>query len=212
MPSPQVQEFVQVEHHVCEVDEGSRVDELADRLAQSLDGARSVVVGGEVPAPASNTTHEQYHGMVAKAKEYIVAGDVIQVVPSRRVAVPTLADPFGIYRALRALNPSPYMYFVHAADFDIVGASPEMLVRVEEGIVDTHPIAGTRRRGVDAAEDLVLEQELVTDEKERAEHVMLLDLGQILLRPEQKHAAVPAPCTLVQVLLGRLNIRLFYKR
>ena len=156
----------------------ARVDELADRLAQRLDGARSGVGGGEVPAPASNKTHEQYHDMVARAKEYIVAGDVIQVVPSQRLEIPLPGDPFDVYRSLRAINPSPYMYYLHLDDVDVVGASPEMLVRVEDGRVDTHPIAGTRRRGADAAEDRALEAELVASEKERAEHIMLLDLGR----------------------------------
>ena len=159
-----------------------KIDELAARLAEPLPHPHQMAASGEytgAPAePRSNKTVAQYHEMVEAAKELIVAGDIIQVVPSQRLRIPVRSAPFDIYRALRAVNPSPYMYFVHGADFDIVGASPEMLVRVEEGIVDTHPIAGTRRRGVDAAEDLVLEQELVTDEKERAEHVMLLDLGR----------------------------------
>ena len=156
----------------------TRVDELVARLAQPLDGARSVVGGGEVPAPTSNKTHEQYHAMVVRAKEYIVAGDVIQVVPSQRLALPLPGDPFDVYRSLRAINPSPYMYYLHLDDVDVVGASPEMLVRVEDGVVDTHPIAGTRRRGADAAEDAALEAELRGSEKERAEHIMLLDLGR----------------------------------
>ena len=155
----------------------ARVDELVERLAQSLDGARSAA-GGEVPAPVSNKTHEQYHDMVKRAKEYIVAGDVIQVVPSQRLEIPLPGDPFEVYRSLRAINPSPYMYYLHLDDVDVVGASPEMLVRVEDGRVDTHPIAGTRRRGADAAEDAALEAELVASEKERAEHIMLLDLGR----------------------------------
>ncbi|MCH7655318.1 MAG: anthranilate synthase component I [Chloroflexi bacterium] len=156
----------------------TRVDELVARLAQPLDSARSVVGGGEVSAPTSNKTHEQYHAMVVRAKEYIVAGDVIQVVPSQRLALPLPGDPFDVYRSLRAINPSPYMYYLHLDDVDVVGASPEMLVRVEDGVVDTHPIAGTRRRGADAAEDAALEAELRGSEKERAEHIMLLDLGR----------------------------------
>jgi len=159
-----------------------KIDELAARLAEPLPHPHQMAASSEdigAPGePQSNKTVVQYHEMVEAAKELIVAGDIIQVVPSQRLRIPVRSAPFDIYRALRAVNPSPYMYFVHADDFDIAGASPEMLVRVEEGIVDTHPIAGTRRRGVDAAEDLALEQELVTDEKERAEHVMLLDLGR----------------------------------
>jgi len=116
--------------------------------------------------------------MVVRAKEYIDAGDAIQVVPSQRFSRGTVAHPFSIYRALRTVNPSPYMYYLDLGGFQIVGASPELLVRVEDGAVTTHPIAGTRRRGKTPAEDLELEQELSSDEKERAEHIMLVDLGR----------------------------------
>jgi anthranilate synthase component 1 len=115
---------------------------------------------------------------VRKAQEYIVAGDIIQVVLSQRFERPTSAHPFDVYRALRAINPSPYMFYLDLGEVQLVGTSPEMLVRVEDGKIDYHPIAGTRRRGVDAAEDAALEVELRNDEKERAEHVMLLDLGR----------------------------------
>ena len=163
-----------------------RIDELADRLRRPLSAESGLVEadgeaaagGGAAVEPGSNKSIDEYHQMVNTVKEYIVAGDVIQVVPSQRLEVPVRAASFDIYRSLRAVNPSPYMYFLHLDDFDIVGASPEMLVRLEEGVVDTHPIAGTRRRGVDEAEDKALEEELVTDEKERAEHIMLLDLGR----------------------------------
>ncbi|MEX2374817.1 MAG: anthranilate synthase component I, partial [Dehalococcoidia bacterium] len=159
-----------------------RIDVLAERLAQPLSAPAPLETDGSDQSSAdkahSNKTVEQYHGMVEQAKEYIRAGDVIQVVPSQRLAVPVKSAPFDIYRALRAVNPSPYMYYLHLEDFDIVGASPELLVRVEDRVVDTHPIAGTRRRGADEAEDRALEEELRGDEKERAEHVMLLDLGR----------------------------------
>ncbi|MDA1215494.1 MAG: anthranilate synthase component I [Chloroflexi bacterium] len=156
-----------------------RIDRLVERLLTPLkpqipsNGAVS-----ELTPPNSNVTQERYHEMVQQSKDYIVAGDIIQVVPSQRLERPTKAAPFDIYRALRGVNPSPYMYFLHLDDFDIVGASPELLVRVEEGTVDTHPIAGTRPRGQDAATDVALEQELRDDEKEIAEHTMLLDLGR----------------------------------
>jgi anthranilate synthase component 1 len=134
------------------------------------------------PAPAepptSNFTAERYAAAVEHAREYIAAGDIFQVVPSQRFRRPTSADPFTIYRALRTINPSPYMFFLRTADGDLVGASPELLVRVQEGEVLTHPIAGTRRRGRDAAEDADLAAELSADEKERAEHLMLVDLGR----------------------------------
>jgi anthranilate synthase component 1 len=116
--------------------------------------------------------------MVEKMKHHIFEGDIFQGLPSVRVARPTKAAPFAIYRALRSINPSPYMYFLHLNDIHIVGASPEMLVRVEDGLISYHPIAGTRPRGKDAAEDKALEAELKNDEKERAEHLMLVDLGR----------------------------------
>jgi anthranilate synthase component 1 len=128
--------------------------------------------------PTSNITREQYHSNVARAKEYIAAGDIFQVVPSQRFIRPTSADPVTIYRALRTVNPSPYMFLLRTGEGDLVGASPELLVRVQEGEVLTHPIAGTRRRGRDLAEDAALADELLADEKERAEHLMLVDLGR----------------------------------
>jgi anthranilate synthase component 1 len=128
--------------------------------------------------PQSNFTKSDYEAAVRRAKEYIAAGDIIQVVPSQRFSCPVSVDSFEIYRALRMINPSPYMYFLKFNDFDIVGASPEMMVRVEDGIVQTVPIAGTRPRGTTAEEDAELEQTLLSDPKERAEHVMLVDLGR----------------------------------
>ena len=125
-----------------------------------------------------NMTREYYDGMVEKSREYIIAGDIIQTVVSQRMSRPTSAHPFQIYRSLRAINPSPYMYYLDLDGFQIVGASPELLVQVVDGQVAVHPIAGTRRRGRDEAEDLALEEELRNDEKERAEHIMLLDLGR----------------------------------
>ncbi len=128
--------------------------------------------------PVSNVTREQYHANVERAKEYIAAGDIFQVVPSQRFSRPTTADAVTIYRALRTINPSPYMFLLRMGEGDLVGASPELLVRVQEGEVLTHPIAGTRRRGRDLAEDAALAEELLHDEKERAEHLMLVDLGR----------------------------------
>jgi len=132
---------------------------------------------GEKPI-RSNLTQEQYEAMVRRIREYIIAGDCIQVVPSQRLSRPISAHPFDIYRALRTINPSPYMYYLHLGDFYIVGASPELLVRVEDGMVDYRPLAGTKRRGRDEAEDRALEEELKNDEKEQAEHIMLVDLGR----------------------------------
>lgn len=128
--------------------------------------------------PRHNTTQAEYEAKVRRAQEYIAAGDIFQVVLSQRVDRPTAADPFTIYRALRAVNPSPYMYFLQFGDFQIVGASPELLVRLEDGVVTNHPIAGTYPRGADEAEDAALAARLLADEKERAEHIMLVDLGR----------------------------------
>ncbi len=129
-------------------------------------------------AVSSNLSRAEFEAIVAQAKEYIFAGEIIQVVLSQRFARTTQADPFDIYRALRSINPSPYMYYLQLKDCHIVGASPELLVRVEDEVVSTHPIAGTRPRGKDPEEDSALEEELRHDEKECAEHIMLLDLGR----------------------------------
>lgn len=126
----------------------------------------------------SNFTKPTYEEAVRRAKEYIAAGDIIQVVPSQRFSRPVSVEGFDVYRALRVVNPSPYMYYLKFDDFEIVGASPEMMVRVEDGLVQTRPIAGTLPRGKTAEEDRELEQKLLSDPKERAEHVMLVDLGR----------------------------------
>ena len=128
--------------------------------------------------PVSNFSQEEFKAAVDKIKDYITAGEAIQVVLSQRMSQPTSASPFAIYRALRSINPSPYMFFLDCKDFHIIGASPEILVRVEDGAVMTRPLAGTRPRGNTAEEDARLEEELRSDEKERAEHIMLVDLGR----------------------------------
>ena len=160
-------------------DATGRIDEIIRRLQMPLSipmashGAPSQRLATE-----SNMTPEEFYDMVDQVKEYIVAGDVIQTVVSQRLSRPTTAEPFQIYRSLRTINPSPYMYFLELDGFQIVGASPEMLVQVENGMVSTNPIAGTRPRGSDKSEDDANEHELRTDEKERAEHIMLVDLGR----------------------------------
>ncbi|MCL4149070.1 UNVERIFIED_CONTAM: hypothetical protein GTU68_010271 [Idotea baltica] len=116
--------------------------------------------------------------MVDKAREYIAAGDIFQVVPSQRWKKPFALSPFALYRSLRRTNPSPYMYYLNFGGFQIVGASPEILVRLRDGTVTIRPIAGTRPRGETADEDLALEKDLLGDPKEVAEHLMLLDLGR----------------------------------
>src|SRR5215472_13216012 len=126
----------------------------------------------------SNYTRERFEEQVRSAKEYIAAGDIYQVVLSQRFEADVDGDPFTVYRALRHVNPSPYMYFIRMGGVSIVGSSPEMLVRVEGSHVETHPIAGTRPRGRSDAEDVRLAEELKRNDKERAEHVMLVDLGR----------------------------------
>ena len=126
----------------------------------------------------SNRTPGEFETMVHRALEYIRAGDIFQVVLSQRLSRYVNAAPFTVYRALRAINPSPYMFYLDLQDFQIIGASPELLVRVEDGEVTIHPIAGTRPRGTDRQSDLQLAEELKNDPKERAEHVMLVDLGR----------------------------------
>jgi anthranilate synthase component 1 len=148
-------------------------------------------LGGPVPRPAqppardrvapsfeSNMAREQFEAMVSRIIRYIYAGDAFQVVPSQRWSAPVPVEAFSIYRGLRAVNPSPYMYFLDFGDFEIAGASPEPLITVAGRRVATRPIAGTRPRGASADEDLRMAQELLADEKERAEHVMLVDLGR----------------------------------
>jgi anthranilate synthase component 1 len=128
--------------------------------------------------PTSNTTLAQYSANIAKAKEYILAGDIFQVVPSQRFSVPFHLPPFALYRSLRRLNPSPFLFFMDFGGFSIVGSSPEILVRLRDGKVTIRPIAGTRPRGKTPAEDAALAEELLADPKELAEHLMLLDLGR----------------------------------
>ncbi len=127
---------------------------------------------------SSRFTQPEYEQVVERIKQYTLAGDVMQVVPSQRMQLPFEAPPINLYRALRHLNPSPYMYFLDLGDFHIVGSSPEILARSEQGVVTLRPIAGTRRRGYTEAEDLAMEQELLADPKEIAEHLMLIDLGR----------------------------------
>ncbi|MEW6727147.1 MAG: anthranilate synthase component I [Bacillota bacterium] len=129
-------------------------------------------------APQSGGDRARFASMVRRTREYILAGDILQAVLSRRLAAPLQEAPLQVYRRLRSLNPSPYMFYLDAHDHVVLGASPEMLVRVEDGRVFTRPIAGTRPRGRDAAEDAALAAELLADPKERAEHVMLVDLGR----------------------------------
>ena len=130
------------------------------------------------PEPVSNTTPAEYKAMVARAKEYIRAGDAFQIVLAQRFSAPFTLPPFALYRALRRTNPSPFLFYLDYGAFALVGSSPEILVRARDGEVTIRPLAGTRRRGATPEEDQALERELLADPKERAEHLMLLDLGR----------------------------------
>jgi anthranilate synthase component 1 len=177
----------------------ARLDAVVADLAKPLQGSAG-------PHENPNLTHSlqspvdraAYGRMVQAAKTYIRAGDIFQVVPSHRFAMPFERDPFALYRSLRRTNPSPFLFYLAYPDFTLVGSSPEILVRLRDGKITIRPIAGTRRRGATPAEDLALEAELLADEKERAEHLMLLDLGRndvgrvAMLRDEGRNSA-PAP-------------------
>ena len=154
-----------------------RIAEVRERLAGPLPRPQP---HAERPEPVfePNMPREAFEGMVARIIEYVHAGDAFQVVPSQRWSAPSPVEPFSIYRGLRAVNPSPYMYFLDFEDFQIVGASPEPLVTVNGRRASTRPIAGTRPRGGDVEEDRAIAADLLADEKERAEHVMLVDLGR----------------------------------
>ncbi|WP_019304876.1 anthranilate synthase component I family protein, partial [Xanthomonas oryzae] len=157
-----------------------RLDELAHRLRQGGAGYPQAQISDAIDESDfhSSFTREQYHAVVRKAQEYVRAGDIFQVVPSQRLRVPFRARPVDVYRALRALNPSPYMYFLDVGGTQVVGSSPEILARLRDGVVTVRPIAGTRPRGATPELDKALEEELLADPKERAEHVMLIDLGR----------------------------------
>ncbi|MBY6152324.1 anthranilate synthase component I [Vannielia litorea] len=154
------------------------MDALRD-LDRGLSGeSRALEAAHETPEPVSNFTREGYKAAVEKAKDYIRAGDIFQVVPSQRWAQSFTLPPFALYRSLRRTNPSPFMFFFNFGGFQVIGASPEILVRLREGEVTIRPIAGTRKRGANEEEDRALEADLLSDEKELAEHLMLLDLGR----------------------------------
>jgi len=154
------------------------------------------LVGLPQKAFRSNFSREQYMKVVEACKEYIRAGDIFQVVPSQRLTVDTTAKPFDIYRALRVVNPSPFMFVLKTADVTLVGSSPEILCRVEDGVVTNRPLAGTRPRGATEEEDKALEAELLADPKERAEHIMLVDLA----RNDVGRVAEPKSITLSDVM------------
>ena len=157
-----------------------RLDELTHRLRQGGPGYPETLQSAALDEGdfVSGFTREGFIEAVEKSKDYIRAGDIFQVVLSQRLSVPFKARPVDVYRALRALNPSPYMYFLDVGDMQVVGSSPEILVRLQDGEVTVRPIAGTRPRGATPEQDAALEAELLADPKERAEHLMLIDLGR----------------------------------
>ncbi len=151
---------------------------VADFEHGMLDERTTEIEPHDLPAPVSNTAPEEYEAMVRRAKEYIAAGDIFQVVLSQRFRIPFTLPPFALYRALRRTNPSPFLFFLDFGEFAVVGSSPEILVRLRDGKVTIRPLAGTRPRGETTAQDMALADELLADEKELAEHLMLLDLGR----------------------------------
>ncbi|HZL58092.1 MAG TPA: anthranilate synthase component I [Stellaceae bacterium] len=158
---------------------GERLADVVADFERSLPHRREAPEATqELPAPTANMTRAECLHMVETAKEYIRAGEIFQVVPSMRLAVPFKLPPLALYRALRRLNPSPFLFFLDFGGFAVVGSSPEILVRLRDGVVTIRPLAGTRRRGKDAEEDKRLAEELLADPKERAEHLMLLDLAR----------------------------------
>jgi len=158
----------------------ARLQQLQRQLHQSVPGYKPAVKSVRVKEEdfVSGFTEQGYKDAVAKARQYIIDGDVMQVVLSQRMTIPFNAAPLDLYRSLRSLNPSPYMYYLNLDDHHVVGSSPEILVRLEDGKVTVRPIAGTRPRGQNETEDVALEKELLTDPKELAEHLMLIDLGR----------------------------------
>ncbi|MAI13204.1 MAG: anthranilate synthase component I [Rhodospirillaceae bacterium] len=156
-----------------------RLNAAVSDLQRSLPFRRERFVGSkQIDEPVSNTSREEFHEMVDVAKDYINAGDIFQVVPSQRFSIPFDLPPMALYRSLRRLNPSPYLFFFDFDEFSIVGSSPEILVTLRDGTVTLRPLAGTRKRGTNTEEDKALAKELLEDPKERAEHLMLLDLGR----------------------------------
>ncbi|MDG1707994.1 MAG: chorismate-binding protein, partial [Emcibacteraceae bacterium] len=155
-----------------------RLNDIIARLAAPLSIQKPGSADIEFEEPTSNTSKDEYAAMVATAKEYIAAGDIFQVVLSQRFSMPFNLPPFSLYRALRRTNPSPFLYYLKFGNFSIVGSSPEILVRLRDDEVTIRPIAGTRPRGKDAAEDRANAEDLLSDPKECAEHLMLLDLGR----------------------------------
>ncbi|KAI8875429.1 hypothetical protein K501DRAFT_289369, partial [Backusella circina FSU 941] len=178
-----------VSHFRSEVTDPEEIKREYNKVAEEIEITLSLLNEERIPPvpqgpvtlgkeAVSNVGKDGYMGFVSNLKHHIKEGDIFQAVPSQRLARPTDLHPFNVYRHLRSLNPSPYMFYMNLKDFTLVGASPEMLTKVQDGTAYTHPIAGTRKRGKTPAEDKELAADLLADPKERAEHVMLVDLGR----------------------------------
>lgn len=205
-----LQRRVKVVAHV-HLDDSTPVERAYDQATARIEALAARLVSGRPNVPVTdiefhetsvreravhNISREYYDEMIARAKEDITAGDIFQVVLSQRVEVDTAAHPFTLYRALRTVNPSPFMFYLQVGDEQIVGASPEALIRLDHRTLTTHPIAGTRRRGATEEEDAELEADLLADEKERAEHVMLVDLARNDIGRVAKPGTVKVPVLL----------------
>ncbi len=186
-------------------DAKTRLETVIDDLNKPLPPTPQSAPNQNAEAFASPVSRQRYCEIVAKAKEYISAGDVFQVVPSHRFRTPFAHRPLALYRSLRRTNPSPFLFFLNFPDFQLVGSSPEILVRLRDGRITVRPIAGTRPRGATPAQDAELEKELLADEKERAEHLMLLDLAR---NDVGRVAALgDAGANRLETDLGRANVR-----
>ena len=172
--------IVLIESQGDEEQANARLDELEDKLRTSLPFEDFVkpVKSIEEKDFVSGFGEQEFKNSVQKAKKYIESGDIMQVVCSQRMSIPFNADPVALYRSIRQLNPSPYMYYLNLKEFHIVGSSPEILARLEDGKITVRPIAGTRRRGKDEEDDMAMQEDMVNDPKEIAEHLMLIDLGR----------------------------------
>ncbi|CAO0793478.1 unnamed protein product [Mucor circinelloides] len=178
-----------VSHFRSDATDPKEVEREYTKAAEEIETTLSLLTEDRIPSvpqgpvtlgkqAVSNVGEAGYKGFVTQLKHHIKEGDIFQAVPSQRLARPTDLHPFNVYRHLRSLNPSPYMFYMNLKDFTVVGASPEMLTKVQDGVAFTHPIAGTRKRGKTPEEDKALADDLLKDPKERAEHVMLVDLGR----------------------------------
>lgn len=188
-------------------DARKRLDRTLRALDRSLAKQRPPIAPSSAPAePCSNTTPAEYRALVEKCKAYTRAGDIFQVVPSQRFSAPLAEPPFALYRALRRLNPSPFLFYLNFADFSLVGSSPEILVRLRGDTVTIRPIAGTRPRGATPAQDHALEEELLADPKERSEHLMLVDLARNDLGRVARRGA-PAGSNAAAAAAGSAHVR-----